>query len=336
MKKRWLLSGVAAALLLSACGGDSTASSGSESEEASSEAITIKAYGELDPQVSAQQIIAEDQGFFEEQGLTVENNLMTGPDQNASLVSSGEADVIFGSIYNNISVAANDVDAPIFLPLANAGNTQAIIAREGLEVNEPADLEGLKIGATSGSGVLIALQSFAEDTGIDYDSFEFVNLQAADQMTALERGDVDLIAVWEPWVSNAERSGGTVLFTGKKSYLGGGETDVDYLNFFMTASVAGKFYEEHPEAVVGFAKALDQATDFINENIEEAAAIVAEKINIPEDECLAIMLKNDYSTEWSDAFINSAESMSEFMLETDSIDEIPDFSSYTIEDILSK
>ncbi len=332
MKRKVLVSSMVAGLfLLGACGSKSEKAAESSSAAAP---VTIKAYGELDPQVSAQQIIAEEQGFFEEQGLNVENNLMTGPDQNASLVSSGEADVIFGSIYNNISVAANGVDAKVFLPLANAGNTQAIIARKGLEVKAPKDLAGLKIGATSGSGVLIALQSFAEDTGVDYNSFEFVNLQAADQLTALEKGDVDLIAVWEPWVSKAVADGGTVLFTGKKSYIDGSEKDVDYLNFYMTASVAGKFYEEHPEAVAKFAKALDQATDYINDNMEEAAKVVAAKIKISEDECLTIMKKNQYSTEWKAEFIDSADAMSKFMLETDSIDEIPAFDSYTIKDIL--
>ena len=36
---------------------------------------------------------------------------MNGPDQNAPLVASGEAKICFGSIYNNISVAANGVNS---------------------------------------------------------------------------------------------------------------------------------------------------------------------------------------------------------------------------------
>ena len=84
---------------LTGCGG------GSQPSASSGTPTKIVAYGELDPQVSGQQIIAEEKGFFKEEGLDIENKLMNGPDDNAPLVASGEAKVCFGSIYNNISVA---------------------------------------------------------------------------------------------------------------------------------------------------------------------------------------------------------------------------------------
>lgn len=45
-------------------------------EEAQNEATSGKliAYGELDPQVSGQQIIAEEKGFFKEEGLILKIN----------------------------------------------------------------------------------------------------------------------------------------------------------------------------------------------------------------------------------------------------------------------
>ena len=101
--KKWLACGAivtASAVLLAGCGGQSTDKS---SGSAAGSGDKIIAYGELDPQVSGQQIIAEEKGFFKEEGLNIENKLMNGPDENAPLVASGEAKICFGSIYNNIS-----------------------------------------------------------------------------------------------------------------------------------------------------------------------------------------------------------------------------------------
>ena len=131
---------------LTGCGG------GSQPSASSGTPTKIVAYGELDPQVSGQQIIAEEKGFFKEEGLDIENKLMNGPDDNAPLVASGEAKVCFGSIYNNISVAANGVHVKVVTPLANAAGTQAVVAGKNVTINSPKDLEGKRIGMTNGAG----------------------------------------------------------------------------------------------------------------------------------------------------------------------------------------
>ena len=106
--------------ILAGCGNNQATQDGQKSEATNEKLV---AYGELDPQVSGQQIIAEEKGFFKEEGLDVENKLMTGPDENASLVASGDAKICFGSMYNNISVAANGVKVKVVSPLVNAAGT---------------------------------------------------------------------------------------------------------------------------------------------------------------------------------------------------------------------
>ncbi|RYL86659.1 ABC transporter substrate-binding protein [Sporolactobacillus sp. THM19-2] len=312
-----------------------SSSSASGSSDSTNEEV-IQAYGELDPQVSGQQIIADKKGYFKEEGLKVENHLMPGPDQNASLISSGKAQVIFGSIYNNISVAANDVDAKLIAPLANAGNTQSIVGRKGLEIKSAKDFEGLKIGATTGSGVIIAIQSMCEELGVDFKKIKFVNLQAADQLSALENGDVDAIAVWEPWVGKAVDAGGKILFTGKQSDLPEKQGEVNWLNFYMTVAVSGDFYSENQEDAVKFLRALNKATMFINEHPDEAAAIVAKEIKISEDDAKRIMAKNDYSMTWDQNFIDSTSVMGNFMKGNKNIDEVPALSDYATSDLLKQ
>ena len=294
------------------------------------------AYGELDPQVSGQQIIAEEKGFFKEEGLDIENKLMTGPDENASLVAGGDAKICFGSMYNNISVAANGVKVKVVAPLVNAAGTQSVVARKGLEINSPKDLEGKKIGMTNGAGVLIAIRNMCKATGVDINKLQFVNLGVSDQLASLDRGDIDAMAAWEPWVGKAIDHGGTLLFSGTKSNLPGAEGDVHWIDFYMTLQVTQDFYDKNPETVEKLLRALHKATDYINEHPEDAAKIIAKRINIDEKECLRIMQENKYTMQYDQQFVDGANNMANFMLEMGNIKSVPKTEDYLEPTMLKK
>ncbi len=316
--------------LLAGCGG------GAPAAQKAADSGEIIAYGELDPQVSGQQIIAEEMGYFKDEGLTIKNKLMNGPDENASLVASGDAKICFGSIYNNISVAANGVKVKVIAPLANAAGTQSVVARKGLVIKSAKDLEGKKIGMTNGAGVLIAIRNMCNATGTDISKIQFVNLQVSDQLAALEKGDIDAMAAWEPWVGKAVDQGGTLLFSGTKANLPGVSSDVHWIDFYMTLQVTDDFYREHPETIEKLLRALHKATTYINEHPEDAAKIIAKRININEAECLRIMKKNVYSMTFDQQFVGGADNMANFMLDMKSIKAIPKTESYMDTTLLKK
>lgn len=316
--------------LLAGCGG------GTPAAQKAADSGEIIAYGELDPQVSGQQIIAEEMGYFKDEGLTIKNKLMNGPDENASLVASGDAKICFGSIYNNISVAANGVKVKVVAPLANAAGTQSVVARKGLVIKSAKDLEGKKIGMTNGAGVLIAIRNMCNATGTDISKIQFVNLQVSDQLAALEKGDIDAMAAWEPWVGKAVDQGGTLLFSGTKADLPGVPNDVHWIDFYMTLQVTDDFYKDHPETIEKLLRALHKATTYINEHPEDAAKIIAKRININEAECLRIMKKNVYSMTFDQQFVDGADNMANFMLDMKSIKAIPKTKSYMDTTLLKK
>lgn len=319
--------------VLAGCGGNQSADKEQKSAVADEKLVL---YGELDPQVSGQQIIAEEKGFFKEEGLEIENKLMTGPDENASLVASGDAAVCFGSMYNNISVAANGVKVKVVAPLVNAAGTQAVVARKGLEINSPKDLEGKKIGMTNGAGVLIAIRNMCQATGVDVNKLQFINLGVSDQLAALDRGDIDAMAAWEPWIGKALEHDGTLLFSGTKSNLLGAEGAVHWIDFYMTLQVTQDFYNKNPETVEKILRALHKATDYINENPKDAAKIVAKRINIDESECLRIMQENKYTMQYDQQFVEGADNMANFMLEMGNIKSVPKTDDYLEPAMLKK
>ena len=309
--------------ILTGCGSDA------KKDEAKDAASTeIVAYGVIDPQISAQQIIADKKGYFKEEGLNVTNKFIQSGGDMSSLISGGSAQVSFESPYTDIALAANGVVVEIVAALTNIGNTQAIVAGKNANIINGKDLEGKKVGIPAGAGVMIAIRNMCNELNVDISKIQFVTLGPSDAIAALEKGDIDAMACWEPWISNAQKNGGKLLFSGLKSYLGDKQGDVNWMNFYTTMQVSDTFLKEHPDEVKKMLTALKKATDFINENPDEAAEIIAKEINLDKDEVKQIMSQNQYAMTYDDKFVKSCDEIADFMKETNNITNRPDFGKY--------
>lgn len=315
--------------VMAGCGQD-------KSKEASKDASSteIVAYGVIDPQISAQQIIADKKGYFKEEGLNVTNKFIQSGGDMSSLISGGSAQVSFESPYTDIALAANGVGIKIVAPMANIGNTQAVVAGKNANIVNGKDLEGKKVGIPAGAGVMIAIRNMCNELNVDINKIQFVTLSPSDAIAALEKGDIDAMACWEPWISNAQNNGGKLLFSGLKSYLGDKQGDVNWMNFYTTMQVSDTFLKEHPEEVKAMLRALKKATDFINENPDEAAEIIAKEINLDAAQVKKIMSQNQYKMTYDDNFVNSCGEIADFMQKTNNISTKPDFEKYADSSIL--
>ena len=169
MKKRILGVVLSLTLILSlaACGSSSTDdTSDSSSDSADSSEISLELSGETitfwgvnDPQISAQQIIADALGYFEEEGVDVDFQfLQTGTDM-SSLMAGGEAVICCEAQYQTTTLKSNGVDYTILCPLANCGGTQCVVAAPDSGITTSADLEGATIAMSNGAGVNMAIKS---------------------------------------------------------------------------------------------------------------------------------------------------------------------------------
>ena len=172
------------------------------------------------------------------------------------LIASGEAKVSFESPYTDIAVAAGGGKVKIVAPMADIGNTQCVVARKNAGIENGKDLEGKRIGIADGSGVLIAIRNMCYELKVDMNRINFVSLSPSQQLVALEAGDIDAMACWEPWVSRAQAQGGKLLFSGLKSYLGDKQGNVRWLSFYTTMQVTDDFLKERPEDVRAMLRAL--------------------------------------------------------------------------------
>lgn len=335
MKKKYVSLVLAAMVGVMAFTGCGSSDKSTESSSAGGEGLTeVVALGEFDPQISGQQIIAQEKGFFEEEGLDVDLQLLTDPSVSTTMVASGEAQFYSVSNYQAINLVDKGSEVCLLAPVVNAGNTQVVVAGPNMEITSAKDLEGKKMGYTDGAGVIVAVKNMCEDLGVDYDKIQLVNLQASDMLASLESGQIDFFAAWEPWGIKAEEAGGKVLFTGTKSYLPENTGDVDYLNFIVAIDASKKFVEENPEACQAYVKAMIKATDFINSNKEEAAEIISAQINLDKETCMKIMDKNVYEVAYDETFKTAGDELAAYMQESGLNTSLVTFDQYANTEIL--
>lgn len=337
MKKRLfaLLIAAVTAFSVTACGESAstvsdqpTPTSGAESTGA-----TLKVIATPAPASCSQVAVAEKLGYFEEEGVDVEIEYVTNLSDMASIIAGGGCDAAFNSFYTVMTWLDAGLDVKIIAANNDMGGTQAAAIRSELPISSPADLQDVTWGIVPGAEVNVAIMRMCQENGLDYESLKTVEVQPADQLSAFESGDIDVIACWEPWLAKAENMGGRFLLSGAKADLtGGAMTDVEWLKLFETTVVPTSAISTKKDELGKLLKAVARAEEYINSNRDEAVKIVAEVCDSDVDEIAGIMEKNDYRWGVDSIYVDTQSSLEKFMFENKIIehdinfDEVHDFS----------
>lgn len=320
-------------LMLAACGKDDAAPTNSSPSDTSSNALEstkITLVGVRDAQISSQQIIADKLGYFKEEGLDVTSQLIeSGPDI-GPMVSGGSAPISIQTNFMDIILKSNGIGVKIVAPLAQIAGTQAVVGSKDLELKSAKDLEGKTIGIPNGADVKIAIDNMAKELGVDASKIKYVNLAPSDAVVALEKGDIDAMAAWEPFITKGIQAGGHFLFSGTKADLPEKQGDVNWMSVHTTIQVTDDYLEKNPNTIKAVLRALNKATAYINDNREEAIKILAPELHLTEEELTEIMSRNVYSMVADDTYKNGSngEGVMNYLLETGNIKTAPDAASY--------
>jgi ABC-type nitrate/sulfonate/bicarbonate transport system substrate-binding protein len=314
------------------CGSSDTSGKSSSGKEPEVKELTL--IGGLDAQTSAQLIIAEKLGYFEDEGIKVTSQLIQNSVDVGPMIAGGSAPVSFEANITDIFLAASNVDVSIVAPMAQIAGTQGLVKNKDTVINSAKDLEGMTIGMQNGAGVLIAIKNMAKELDVDIDKLELINLAPNEQISALEHGDIDVMAAWEPFITKSINMGGDLLFTGKVSNIPEKQGDVDWMSFHSTLQVTDDFLEENPNTIKAVIRGLMKATDYINENREESIKILSPILQLEEDELREVMKRNVYSMTVDDSFINGSDEIANFLLEVGNIQEVPELTDYVNFDLL--
>lgn len=204
-----LLAGSTLAFSLAACGGgDDDSPDGSSGGETPT--IKVQTYPGI--WTNALVWIAQEKGFYEEQGINVEAvEVATGP-QGIAALQSGSIHLSQNTSDNLVVSAATGIDVQAVV--GNFGNMYTLMAASKLDIpaGYPASvqaLDGMRIGITApGASTDMLARATVTDAGLDEDAVEYVAVGGtAGQVTALEAGVVEAVVAMTPQDSVFESTG---------------------------------------------------------------------------------------------------------------------------------
>jgi ABC-type nitrate/sulfonate/bicarbonate transport system substrate-binding protein len=217
----------------------------------------------VDPVFSAY-YVAQQEGLFKKHGLDVRIN--TGPSGSAmvSFLINGQIESAFGS---EIAGVANHNLDPNVVVVAQATRLVRWIAIVGKNVDNLDQLKGKKIGVARGSGGEVFWLALIDKLKLNAADYTVVNVEAPEMIAALERGNIDAYAVWEPWVTRG-------LAAVKNTKVLRDQENILEQGVYIYMNLG--WIKKNPEQADGFMRALVEATDIINKDRKRAAKDVSD------------------------------------------------------------
>ena len=216
--------------------------------------------------------IAENKGYFQEEGLKVEiREFASGQvalqtmlnTKGIDLATAAQTPVIYNSFRRN--------DYAIICSMVCSDKDINILARQDKGIKAPENLKGKTIGITTGTSSHFFLGLFLTDHQMEMSDVKMVDMEPVRLSAALIQGKVDAIVTWEPYIYQARKILGdkALLFPNQGLYR---------LEVYF---IARKDYlKDHSEALKRFLRAIEKGEAFILKNRNEAKEIISKRLKI--------------------------------------------------------
>lgn len=204
--------------------------------------------------------VAQEQGYFAEQGLKVNIEPVNGSAAVLQAILSGQAQVGTPGAAPLIFSASEGQDVQYFANTMPAGSF-ALIAEAGSGISSPEDFRGKTIGISTADGGEVAfVKAVLQEAGLQEGDYETLVVGEGGQAVAgFTRGDIDAFAASPDGVATLVTSGldvAEVEGTRAPHLFGNG----------LAASAS--YISDNPETVEAFATAYGQAVEYGMENPE--------------------------------------------------------------------
>ncbi|SDB74397.1 ABC transporter substrate-binding protein [Belnapia rosea] len=147
-------------------------------------------------------------------------------------------------------------------------------------IRSPQDFKGKRIGTIRGGTGDYLLYRFREKHGLhegtDPDGYRVTNVNPAEWIPALSRGDIDAFFGWEPWVSRLP-----TVVRNARAYGFSGDDDLYWMWYSLI--FREEWIRDDPAAADATYLALAETMDWINANREDACRMASKAFRVPID-----------------------------------------------------
>jgi NitT/TauT family transport system substrate-binding protein len=229
-----------------------------------------------------------DQGFFEDEQLTIRPQLAEGGAAITPAVVSGDFQIGFSNTISLLIAASQDLPVEIIAQGVLAGTSEEeawadlLVLKDG-PIQEPQDLEGKTIAVNTLKNICeVTIKASLEKDGVDVDTLKFSEVPFPDMNAALEAGRVDAACVVEPFVSQGKAG----KARGINPFYVRTAPDLTVATYFTSTQYA----EENPDVIERFVRAMNKSLTFAQENPDAVRDILLEYTEIPPEAAEQIKL----------------------------------------------
>jgi NitT/TauT family transport system substrate-binding protein len=217
--------------------------------------------------------VAADKGIFDKHNVAVDLKWFDGYLESINTLTAEQIDANSQTLGDTVSSVAAGADQVVVLVNDNSTGNDKVIVRDGIK--SVADLKGKKVAAEEGTVDHFLLLLGLQKAGLKPSDIEFVPLETGKAAAAFVAGQVDAVAVFAPFTTQAlKRAQSRELFS-SKDFPG---AISDHLVFTRA------FVEKNPEQVQAIVNSWFATLDYIQANQEEAYKIMAQRAGVTVEE----------------------------------------------------
>lgn len=257
--------------------------------------------------------VAEERGFFKENGLDV--TLKLNPSGKTSLhdLFSGdvqiahvaETAVVYALLDTDYFPEASIPPFQIFADMIYSNKIQKIIGRKDHGVHEPVDIVGKKVAFLRGTQLDYFFDSFLLEHQISKDEFETINMVPSEQLKALKNGDIDVAVMWEPYASFAQHElGENAVFL---------DTHLTYSTLWLSTTL-DSYAESNRDVLASYLKSIKAAQEYIRGNPEYTKELLARRTEVPLHIIESLWTEIDYELSLSERMLTLLEDQARWMI----------------------
>ena len=283
MRRRWLFLLLIVGLLASASGsapamGAASVGGASGTEAVLPQRVTLR-YGGMQVGGFLGLFLANEQGWFEQEGLALDMTIMSGGAEVLPAMIGGSLDMGITNSFTHVTGRDQgfDVKAVAGGSTERVGSpTHAIMVRADSPIQSARDLEGRTMATNTFNNIDHVMQmTWLQNNGVDPRRVNIVEVPFPQHAAALSQGRVDAIGPAEPFTTIAASQGARVL--------GYHYTDTNPRTLLAYYAGLGDWLNRNGDTARRFARAIHRANAFLNENPDDRRAAAVRLLNLSPD-----------------------------------------------------
>ena len=283
---------------LAACGGTSDAS-----EESGVLKVGVIPIADVAPLY-----VGIEQGFFEDEGLTIEPQIAEGGAAIATSVLSGDFQFGFSNVVSLVTARSKDLPVRIVSQGASGHASEeeafdTVLVPGDSSIKGATDLEGMTVAVNALSNIgPLSINYAVEQAGGDPSTIKYIEVPFPDMIAALEADRVDAAWVVEPFASQGKGAGMRSIFAPFEAV----SPDLTIATYFANQ----QYIDQNGDLVDKFVRAMEKSLSYTQEHPEAAREAVLTYTKIPAVAAENMKLPN-WNPEYNDASIEKTIELAE-------------------------